>query len=602
MQSLRNNMKYILIVVAAAFIIMLVFSWGMGGFQNKTGVEKGIIGEINGQQIQYKNYANAVSQQLSQIRNQSPQQEISDFQIKRIRDQVWESFLQNILFTEEIKRLNIKISPEEIVFHLRNNPPEFLRSNEYFQTDGQFDILKYHQALSNPDNYNQWIPIENYLREQIPLQKLRQRIISTIRVTDNELFYNYKWKNEKVNVKYLEFSINSISQENIEIPKSKINKYYKENDDIYTEPEKRKLNYILLKSEPSREDSLNTRNDIDDLLNQIKNGSDFSDLAKDFSDDPGTASKGGDLGFFSKGTMAKSFEEASFNAKPGDVVGPVETQFGLHLIKVLEKRQKDGNPEVYAQHILLKFKPSTETQDRIRSNSEFIYNELQNSDGKNFEEIVKQIGLTLNETPFFTEGQFVPGIGIAANINKHVFNNNKKWFSQPTSLRNNIIVFQISEIKKSYIKPLDDVYETIETKLINEKRLEKAEKMCIDYYNKIKSGLSFEEAEESDSIKISETGLFTRKGNIPGVGKNTKFSAAAFSLSENEISEPVEGIRGYYILKLIDGINITEKNFALVKDNFKNEFLQQRRQQIYFSWYNKLKDNADIKDYRYLYF
>jgi len=236
MQALRDNMKYILGVVAVAFVIMLIFSWGMGGFRNTSTVEKGIIGKINGQEIQYKRFQELVSFQVSQIREQSPEQEIAEFQLQRIRDQVWEQMIQSILFQEEVERLNIKVSPEEVVYNLQtlqNIPPEYIeyiKSVENFQTAGEFDINKYRQALRDPANYQQWIPFENMIKNQLPLQKLRQRIISTIRVTDTELYQDYTWKNEEVNVNYIEFNQNTVSSENIEVSDEEIIEYYKSHE------------------------------------------------------------------------------------------------------------------------------------------------------------------------------------------------------------------------------------------------------------------------------------------------------------------------------------------------------------------------------------
>ena len=155
MQTLRKYMKQIFWVVAIAFIATIVFSWGMGGFKDKGyQAQQGIIGIINGQKIQYQQFAMALDQEIENLKLQSGNQDISEYRIQSLRDQIWESIVQNILLTQEIDRLNIQASPDEIVFQLRNNPPEFIRSNEQFQTEGQFDMTKYQQALSDPRNYD----------------------------------------------------------------------------------------------------------------------------------------------------------------------------------------------------------------------------------------------------------------------------------------------------------------------------------------------------------------------------------------------------------------------------------------------------------------
>ncbi len=608
MRALRDNMKYILGIVAAAFIIMLVFSWGMGGFRNTSTVSKGIIGKINGQEIQYKRFQEFVNLQVSQIREQSPEKEISEFEMQRIRDQVWEQMIQSILFQEEIKKLNILTSPEEVVYNLRtlqNIPPEYveyIKSVEGFQTEGKFDINKYQQALQDPANYQQWIPFENMIKSQLPLQKLRQRILSTIRVTDDELYLDYIWKNEKVNVTYIEFNQNNISTENMEASDEEISEYYKKHKETYTEPEKRKLKYVKFEFIPSREDSAEIRDDIKDIMAQLKEGEAFSELAKTYSEDPGSASQGGDLGYFSRGTMAKPFEEAAFKAKIGEIVGPVKTNFGLHIIKVLDKKNIDGELQVHAQHILLKFKPSIETEENIREDANYVYQELQDTKGKEFNKIVQEVGLESKETPFFRQGQFIPGIGLAANINKITFEKNVHWYSRPVTINDNLYILQLVEIQKPQVKPLEEVKETIKTMVINQKKKKRAAELCNEIYEKITPGSNLDEIAKENSLSVQTTGQFTREGNIPKIGNNMDFSAVAFNIKEGEISQPIEGIRGYYLLQVIERNQISKEDFKSLKENYKNQYLQQKMQQIYYSWYDDLKKEAKIKDYRYLYY
>ena len=140
MQTLREKTKHIMIVVAIAFLATIIFSGGMGGLQRKTPFEKGIIGEVNGTQIMWKDFQGALVEQYQSMRERTNQEEISEYQKIRIRDQVWNSFVQQILFAEQIKEMGLTVSNEEIYYALKNNPPQQLRSNELFQTEGTFII------------------------------------------------------------------------------------------------------------------------------------------------------------------------------------------------------------------------------------------------------------------------------------------------------------------------------------------------------------------------------------------------------------------------------------------------------------------------------
>lgn len=602
MQTLRKYMKHIFWVVAVSFIATIVFSWGMGGFKNKgVPTEQGIIGIINGQKIQYQQFALAMDQEIENVKQQSNTQELTEYRIQALRNQVWESMVQNILLSQEVRRLKIKATPDEIVFHLRNNPPEFIKSNEQFQTEGQFDMTKYQQALSDPRNYDVWIPIENYIQSTLPLQKLQQYVISTIRVTNREAREAYRLENEKLNANYIFIDPNKMSLENIEVSDSEIENYYKEHREEYLVPEKRKLEYVLFEYLPSLDDSIQTRQDIQEIYAQIIQGADFEELAKE-SDDPGSRDKGGDLGFFGRGTMVKPFEDAAFSAKVGEVVGPIETQHGLHVIQVLDRKMEDGKIKVQARHILLQYKTSSETYYGLGNKSDYLYDEATKTKGKYFSEIAEQEGLTVRETPLFQEGGFLPGIGIVPRVQYFAFSGKLNWISQPMRAGENIIVFRISEIQKPYYKPLEDVNSTIKNTLQKDKQKTKAGDFCHQLRSKISGGMDFEETAHQDSLEIVETGLINLQSYISRVGRDARFSGAAFRLKVGEVSQPVEGTRGYYLIKVFQRFDFDENIFETEKESQKQRLLQQKQQMIMMAWINNLKEEADIEDYRNQYF
>ena len=116
-------------------------------------------------------------------------------------------------------------------------------------------------------------------------------------------------------------------------------KYYEENKDKYRQRDQVRASHILFKaqkSDPPEVKDAKRKQAADVLARAKKPGADFAELAKQYSEGP-TAPRGGDLGAFSRGRMVKEFEDAAFAAKPGDILGPIETQFGYHVIKVFEK-------------------------------------------------------------------------------------------------------------------------------------------------------------------------------------------------------------------------------------------------------------------------
>jgi peptidyl-prolyl cis-trans isomerase C len=132
----------------------------------------------------------------------------------------------------------------------------------------------------------------------------------------------------------------------IKVTEKEAKAYYDKNPDLFKSPEQIKARHILIQvpKEAPEEEKKKLKEKADDVLKKVKAGEDFAKLAADFSDDTGTKSKGGELGFFSKGSMVPAFEQAAFALKPGEVSELVETDFGFHVIKVDEKKEAVSEP------------------------------------------------------------------------------------------------------------------------------------------------------------------------------------------------------------------------------------------------------------------
>lgn len=121
--------------------------------------------------------------------------------------------------------------------------------------------------------------------------------------------------------------------------------YYDSHPYSFKRPELVRASHILIKIDPQADESqrAETRKKIEQILHRVQQGEDFATLAKEFSQDP-SSTKGGDLGYFSRGQMVKPFEEAAFALTPGEVSDLVETRFGYHLIKVFDKKEETTIP------------------------------------------------------------------------------------------------------------------------------------------------------------------------------------------------------------------------------------------------------------------
>ena len=157
----------------------------------------------------------------------------------------------------------------------------------------------------------------------------------------------------------------------VTVTEEEIKAYYDEHRNEFTTPEMVKARHILVKVDPSasEEEKKQAYQKAEDILKQVQDGKDFAELATELSDDSHTQSKGGDLGFFSRGKIVKPFEDVAFAMKPGETSGIVETQFGYHIIRVEDRKEEtlhsyDSMKERIQQR-LLQQKKSTYVNDFI---------------------------------------------------------------------------------------------------------------------------------------------------------------------------------------------------------------------------------------------
>jgi parvulin-like peptidyl-prolyl isomerase len=607
MQTLRKYMKHVMWIVAVAFVITLVFSWGMGGFRNQgTQPERGIIGIIDGQKVQYQQfhgqYQNILRSRQAQMREANQDETITETEQKRILDNLWQDLVNQVLLSEEIGRLNIVATDHEVGEIGLNDPPDFIKQNTQFFTDDQFDIEKYISAIRDPRNTNYWLWVENQIRSGVLQSKLQSRIQSLARVSDGELWAYYQKQNEKVSARYLFFETASMPLENISVGDEEITAYYDEHKDDFSRAEQRSIQYVMLEGKPSKADSLSSWQQMEDIQEDMKDGIPFDSLAKRYSQDAGTAPNGGDLGYFGRGTMEKPFEDAAFAAGEGQIVGPVETGFGLHLIQIVDRKRERGEVQVRARHILIKYETSNDTYDYLGRKAQSFREAAEKSGAEKFVQLAESHGFEAKTTPLFPRRDFIPMLGIAPRITFFTFEKDPGWVSQPMFVNNNLIVFQISEVQEESISPLEEVKERIQSILQREKQKVKAADRCREIRARIGSADDFDAAARADSLEILETGPFTLTARLSGIGSDPVFNGTAFSLEEGRISEPVEGVRGYYLIHVVEHQQADREAFEQTKESLRAEVLRQKMNQIYMAWYTQLRDKAEIEDYRYYFY
>lgn len=332
-----------------------------------------------------------------------------------------------------------------------------------------------------------------------------------------------------------------------------------------------------------------------ELITRVKQGEDFASLARQYSTEPAASSTGGDLGWFGKGRMVKEFESAALSGRPGQVIGPVKTQFGIHVIKIEGRDSR----ELKVATISLPIKASSSTrEDAFQRAQDFSYIAKKG----NFEKDAEAAGLRVLETTEFAKGAFIPGLGSFESINRFTFDNDLGDISDAYQVNNGYTVVKISDVKKEGVRPFDEVKESLRGRATREKKMAQLKGIVQEKFSVLGESGDINALASDPKVSVQTTGDFTFGGNVPTVGREFAFIGAVKNAETGKVIPPVEGRRGYYVMKVLSKTPFDSAGYSMMKSMLTTQMITEKRQRVLTQWLAKLKESAEIEDNRDLFF
>ena len=606
MTSMREKMHVVLWALLAMFILSMTIG-GLVGGANVLDILAGnvdprtTIAQINGEDISPDYFNQLVSQQLEQARSNG--QKLNDFQIRRARDTAWDNMLQDVLVSQEVKRLNISASDEEVMYHLENNPPPFLQQNPSFQTDGIFDWDKYRTALASPQG-DEWLPIEAFMKNTyVPNFKLQKLLDESIIITERNIKNEFIKRNVNYTISGIHITSGKVPVEESEPSDSEIQDEYKKSKSDFKHDELRSVSYVSWIKEPAKNDSVSVQKLATAIYERAKEGEEFATLANEYSVDPGNqGTKGGDLGWFGKGQMVKEFEKAAFTAKKGEIIEPVKSNFGYHIIYVRDKKIEDGEEKVLASHILLKIEISSTTLSNLKRDATLFSYDAQDN---GFSSAVSEHNLDIgNHKNMDEEGFSIKGLGgLRAGV-RFAFNSKVGDVSDILENDQYFSVFTLDTIIAPGFKSYEEVQAQIKSTLKKTKvmaaTLDEANKLLLTISGKdIKLDDAIDEDSELDAIKNESKQLVQ---GFTSIGRSNYVTGALLAAKPGEILGPLETGRGHAIIELKEISAFDSTEYEVQKESLRKTIFNQKQNQFFQAWLDDLKEDAEIVDNRKFYF
>lgn len=613
---MRREKKLLLSLLLVPLIFGLVAYLvpGMPGGVWGGGMGSSALATVGAAEISPQEFTSAYQRFLKMNQFPYDRQFLKTLQIDR---QILNQLISKESMLADAKRLGIDATGNEIQQKILALP--------YFKDNGSFVFSRYEAILKQNGMTVQ--QFEDDVREEIIQDKLRNLITDSVTISDKEIEEEFRKRNEKAKVSYVEFEP-SMYTKSISIQDADLKAYYDQNKENYRVPEKRKVRYlfidtgslrnsiqvsdaevrnyyqqnlsnyqlpervraahILFKTDgKSSEEIEKIKSKATEVLNEAKKGTNFSELAKKYSEDSSVAS-GGDLGFFGRGAMVAEFEKAAFSLGIGAISDLVKTQFGFHIIKVLEKQPAHIQNLEEVSSLIRPTLQQRKADQAALELADKAYNLVKIK--KTLHELTIELKLKTEETPFFVQGAAIPVIGNSQEFSSKVFSLKPDEISSPVRIPSGFALCQLTEVKQPYIPELSEVRSKVEEAAKNAKALEITKAKAQEFANKAKESGNFESLAKEYSVSIKTSDDFARNGTVKDLGSSSPFDSFAFSANPGEVNQPLQLGQKYVVMKLKERKPVDLNEFAKSKESLRQSLLGSKKDKVFQAYIESVKE------------
>lgn len=617
----KHAQSWIIKFMIGLIVVVFVFFYGYSYMRDE--VVK--VAEVNDEPISTLEYDKARRNMLNNIQQQYKNVS-SDILAKAfdIKNRALEALIEQKIISQEAERLGFIVTKKEIREKILELFPVFI-------IDGEFDENSYRQYLES--NYTSSKEYEEGLSNDLLRQKIAQFLMTFLVPSDQEILDSYQYENEKIKLGFVKFSpdeykssvekereaINAFFEERkenyrmgekrkigyikinpdmfkdgIELDENEVMRAYEDNISMYAQEKQVRARHILFKVTPgtSPEDQEKIKERAASALERVKKGEDFAELAKLLSEGPSNKN-GGDLGFFKRGKMIKEFEDIAFSLKKGDISDLVKTSEGYHIIKVEDIKEETVKPYTEVRDQIESSLIQDESMDLAKEKAQNLRDQIYDVDLKEF---ATEHEVPYYITDFFSKSAPTPVINGDSKLNETLFVLEKGDVTEVVPLNNEFFIFQVVDIKDSYLPELDEVYVAVEVDYIDHMALETAKAEAEKYLNELKEGSKWEELAKDKNKTIESTNFFTRRSPPGKIGTVADLQEVTFKLNaENPFPDRIfDNNKGAFVVKWEGKQDIDETKYNEEKDRFAESLTMKKQNEVFGDWIEKVKEKSDI--------
>ncbi|MBI5888389.1 MAG: SurA N-terminal domain-containing protein [Deltaproteobacteria bacterium] len=633
LEYIRKRSSSVYVLIALGIIILVFIFWG-GGSGDKEGGRQGLVAVVGGERISAKDYENVLRRQTEYFRNIFKGQ-LNDEMLKKLdlKKRTLDGLINRALAVQEADRQGILISDKDV--------QGAVAAMQVFQQNGVFDNDLYQRTLK--ENRLNAAEFEKSIKDEIAATKIQGKVAEGVKVADDEVRDAYLMEMRKINLEYIEVppsrfasavkvtddEAKAFLQKNssdfltparvnafysyagfeelakhVKVTEDEIKDYYAKNEKRFELPPRVKARHILIKPDENEKDLAKAKKAAADkageMLARLKKGEKFAELAKKYSDDKGSGSHGGDLGWFSKGMMVKPFEDAALGMKKGDMSGLVQTEFGYHIILVQDRQESRRLPvkevEPMIRKMLAKQKAWSLARDSAR---EFDGAFKEAKDVAALKKAASKVkGARTGTTGLVTETGIGGELAKDVKLREALFLLKDGGVSGPVETDKGVYVFKALQREDSSVLGYKDVAGKVKERMLLEKSLAEARTGAEGILTRIRGGEDIRAIAKNEKYAVSETGFFKRgDGVIPKIGAGIGEAEKIFDLKKDAPNYPELVLRNnkYYILKLKDTQDADENGLVSRKEDIRARLIAQKQQEALKKWLAELRAKTKIE-------
>jgi peptidyl-prolyl cis-trans isomerase D len=618
LKTFRDNLKHLkwtLWIVIAAFIIFYIPDLMTPG---GPGTHAATVGDDT---VAYTELERVVRQQEEQYRQFLDQPGFRE----QIRRRAIEQLVNSKLLLMEARDMGLEVTDEELRREIVRN---FSRDGRFIGTEEYTNLIR--SQRMNVDDF------EDGIREQLLIQKLIAALASNVFVSDSEVEAAYREDVERAKIRFVRLTGDRFTGQ-VTVSDEEARAYFGDNRETYRRPEQRDVAYLLVNTnelrgqvevtdrdltayyDSHRQDferqeqvrvrqifvktdgrtTAEARQVIEDARGRIAGGESFADVARDLSEDPASQPNGGELGFIGRGQMPPEFEEAAFSAPVGELVGPVEAAFGVHLLEVEQKREGGMQPFEEVRGQLRNRVIAERLPQLVEQRAAALKKRIEDEGAETAEQLQaiaeSEEGVTFQDLEPVSRDQPIPAMGRAQGFLDAVFSTDAGDVTDPVAVPQGRAVALVEEELAERDPEFEEVADEVKQTLSQQRSRERAIQALADAKTRVDGGASLDDVAAELDAQVQETAEFGAQGMIQNLGFNPQVARAALGMEVGEVGGPYEAGNGAVLFEVTERTAWDPAAFEEEKDSARSQIEQEKLSRFLESVMRQRRDEVEVQ-------